>query len=92
VFRYDLQEAKTAHPDLIDGALFAFVQGTDPEVLLLLEAVRHDKGPRWQFACARATAGGLEAKLDGQVVWSADKSSGNVPPSSPQITIRKPLP
>lgn len=36
----------------IDGGLFAFVQGTDPEVLLLLEAVQSTDGPRWRMAFA----------------------------------------
>src|SRR5262249_26872446 len=32
LFRYDLTNAKDADPNLLDGALFAYVQGTDPEV------------------------------------------------------------
>jgi len=37
--RYDLANAKDPDPKLVDGALFAYVQGTDPEVVLILEAI-----------------------------------------------------
>ena len=33
-----------------DGALFAFVEGTDPEVFLLIEARAGEKGPAWHYA------------------------------------------
>ena len=44
---------RTAHPALIDGAVFAFVQGTDPEAVLLIEAVRRDDRTVWQYAFGR---------------------------------------
>jgi len=47
-------------------ALFLFVQGTDPECTLLLK-IEDDK--TWQFALARQTTYGLQAKLDEGVVW-----------------------
>ena len=39
LYRYDLKNAKDPDPNLLDGALFAYVQGTDPEVVLILEAI-----------------------------------------------------
>jgi hypothetical protein len=74
----------------IDGCALAFVQGTDPEAILLLEAVRLDGKPRWQYAFARATAAGLEARLDGSIVWVADVPAPNSP-TEPQLTLRRPL-
>jgi hypothetical protein len=46
-------------PDVVDGALFAFVTsaGTDPEALLVIEA-RHPSrtdGPSWHYAVTRFT-------------------------------------
>ena len=35
-----------------------------------IEAVKTN-GPRWEFAFARRTSGGLEGRLDGKVVWNA---------------------
>ncbi len=40
--------------DLIDGGLFVFVQGTDPEIFLLIEARRpRDGAPEWRFGATR---------------------------------------
>ena len=60
LYRYDIKAAAATHPDLRDGAMFAFVQGTDPEVLLLIEEVMLEDRPRWQYAFASATSGALE--------------------------------
>ncbi|MCI0359298.1 MAG: hypothetical protein L0211_12540, partial [Planctomycetaceae bacterium] len=38
--------------DIVDGAMFVFVEGTDPEAFLLIEATGKEK-PTWQFAFAR---------------------------------------
>ena len=55
-----------------DGGLFAFVQGTDPEVFLLIEARRADGGgPAWHYALARATYLALKVTRRGQPAWDA---------------------
>ena len=59
-----------ADSDILDGALFAFVQGTNPEVLLLLEARSADGGYRWTFGLAPMTGCGVEASRDGKMIWS----------------------
>ena len=64
VYRY---ESKS--PDLLDGAMFFFVQGTDPESLLLLEAVREGSGYQWQYALARRSSGALMALYQDKIVW-----------------------
>ena len=87
LYRYDITAAADTHPDLRDGALFAFVQGTDPEVLLLMEEVVLDDRPRWQYAFARATSGALEARLGDQLVWKVARSTDKAPRTDPQITI-----
>jgi hypothetical protein len=91
LYRYELKEAKEPNPNLQDGALFGFVTGTDPEIVLVLEAVGPAGEAVWQYAFARATSGGLEAKLDGAVVWTADKFPANRVPTNPQVTLRRPL-
>ena len=56
--------------DVLDGALLAFVAGTNPEVLLLLEARRNTSGAAtWQFAFARMGAASCRARLQDKVVW-----------------------
>jgi hypothetical protein len=61
---------------LTDLALFAFVQGTDPEVVLLLETVDGAKGQEWRYALTRRSGVALEADLDGKKVWSVPGSLG----------------
>jgi hypothetical protein len=59
--------------DPLDGAVFAFVQGTDPELLLVLEA-RVSRGmPQWHYALARQTMWILEVDLDGRRIWATEK-------------------
>src|SRR5262245_10596158 len=45
----------TAKTGVIDGALFTLVStsGTDPEILLLIEAREENGKTRWEFACGR---------------------------------------
>lgn len=91
IYRYDLKDSKEEHPNLKDGALFGFVMGTDPEVVLVLEAVSRESRSVWQYAFARATSGGLEAKLDGKLVWVAEKYPPTRGATNPQVTLGRPL-
>jgi hypothetical protein len=61
---------------LPDLALFAFVQGTDPEVILLLETTDGAKGQEWRYALTRRSMAALEADLDGKKVWSVPGGAG----------------
>ena len=64
VYRYEGTEA-----DLIDGGLFVFVTGTDPEAFLLLEARQAGKAPRWYYALARMTHAKIVVSDRGREVW-----------------------
>ncbi len=68
LFRY-----KSASGNVVDGAMFAFVTGTDPEVLLLLEARAEGNGLKWYSACARQTSYELSAKLPDGSTWMVPK-------------------
>ncbi|MGE5193080.1 MAG: hypothetical protein ACM3U2_11320 [Deltaproteobacteria bacterium] len=92
LYRYDLKEADGADPPLQDGGMFAFVMGTDPEVILLLEAVRRGDDAVWQYAFARATAWAAEASLGDEVVWSVSTDTLVRNPTNSQFQIRRPLP
>lgn len=52
--------------EILDGALFAFAQGTNPEVLLLIEAPRGEGARQWRYGFAPMTS--FEAR-----VWQGDK-------------------
>ena len=68
LYRYE-----TKGGPIVDGAVFAFVMGTDPESLLLIEAVEREGKTIWQYAFARRTSGELEGRHRDQVVWHADR-------------------
>jgi hypothetical protein len=91
LYRYDLKNAKDPDPNLLDGALFAYVQGTDPEVVLILEAIGTAEKSAWQYAFARATSGGLEVKLGREVVWTAKKHPAHRIPTLPHFTMERAL-
>lgn len=91
LYRYDLKNAKEPAPNLLDGALFAYMQGTDPEVVLVLEAIGTAKKSAWQYAFVRATSGGLAVKLGRDVVWTAPKAPANRNPTLPHFTMQRDL-
>lgn len=80
---------KPEEPGLLDGAVFGFVKGTDPEAILVLEAVEagSGKGMEWQYALARLTSGGVEARLGEQVVWRIEKHSPRNDPAKPSFSL-----
>jgi hypothetical protein len=62
-----------------DGALFAFVLGTDPESFLFIEARPARSGLEWQYAFAPMTCWALKAEHKGRSVWSlSQRNSGNL--------------
>jgi hypothetical protein len=70
VHRYSSSEEQ-----VVDGALFALVETTDPEVWLLLEAAKHKDSGRviWQYAVARMNADAIKVRLDDKEVQSFSK-------------------
>jgi hypothetical protein len=88
LYRY---EAKAG--PVLDGAVFAFVMGTDPESLLLIEAVKGPSGAAtWEFAFARRTSGELEGRHQDKVVWHADRYPNTRDPSQPRFSLGQPIP
>lgn len=56
---------------IMDGAIYAFAAGTNPEVIVLIECREsRGKGPQWFYGVTRLSAGSLDAKLDDREVWS----------------------
>jgi hypothetical protein len=69
-----------------DVALFAFVQGTDPECVLMLEATADGK---WRYCVTRQTKWPLRVELDGNEI--ADfHSLGRTPAESPFLVLKPP--
>jgi hypothetical protein len=87
LYRYD----PPAGP-VIDGAVFAFATGTDPEVLLLIEAVRENDITTWQYAFARRTSGQLEGRWRDRPVWQAARFPPQNDLKQPHFTRGTPIP
>ena len=68
IYRYD-----GASTDPIDGSLFVFVQATDPEAFLLIEARKVDGAIRWHYAMARMNSVAVRVEHKGREVWSLPK-------------------
>ena len=73
-----LYRYKSAQRGVDDGAIFAFTQGTNPEAIAVVEAVRTDAGTHWQAAVTRLTKYGIRARFDDRLV--ADLPRVDVPP------------
>jgi hypothetical protein len=58
--------------EVLDGALFAFVVSNDPELFLLLEAVRRkgDSEAHWQYSLARMSSQKLAVRLEHKEIWT----------------------
>lgn len=55
----------------LDGAIFMFCHGTNPEILLIIEAKQKaDKTAQWQYGFAPNTIAELRVELDGKEVWN----------------------
>jgi hypothetical protein len=48
---------------IVDGAVFALTQGTNPEAIALIEAVKKEDALQWQVAVTRLSQYGSRAKL-----------------------------
>jgi hypothetical protein len=65
--RHDWEKTKP-----LDGALFAFVIGTDPELLLLFECDTAAPKPEWRFGVARMNRDAIRLKHKDKAVWEAE--------------------
>jgi hypothetical protein len=75
LYRYPAAKA-----GVVDGALFTLVStaGTDPEVLLVIEAREAGGKLRWQYACGRFSDRSLYVQRRDKEIWSSVPSQTNV--------------
>ncbi|MEZ6061647.1 MAG: hypothetical protein R3C19_14970 [Planctomycetaceae bacterium] len=65
----------------LDGALFVHAHGTDPELMIVIEALTSAEGYRWHYSLAPMTGYALKASLDDKPVWEV---AWRQPPFDPQ--------
>jgi hypothetical protein len=86
IYRY-----KDADGGIVDGAVFALVHGTNPEVLLLIEAHATDAGePHWKAAFGSLAGARCIVRLDGKEYWTCPRHSGD--PADPRQGLTKFVP
>ena len=71
IYRFESNDAA-----ILDGALFALAEATDPEALLVLEARRSGSAHVWHYALARMNSVRLTVSFDGKLVWDAPALEG----------------
>jgi hypothetical protein len=64
----------------VDGAIFIYANGTNPEILLLIEARRKGTGaPVWSYGAAPLSRAEVTLKLDAKDLWSSPTKKGTTP-------------
>src|SRR5439155_21098489 len=66
-----LRNESTLH-EVYDGALFAFVEATDPEIFFMLEVRSIHGEPQWHYGLARMNSIRLSASFDEKTIWTAE--------------------
>jgi hypothetical protein len=70
IYRYPPPDRRS---EVIDGAVFAFAQATDPEVLLIIEAIGNNpQDERWRYGLARMSMVPTNVMHHDKVVWETD--------------------
>lgn len=66
-----LNRDEITEPKVLECGVLAFVSsaGTDPEVLLILEAIQTSEGPQWQYALARFSDFNLYVRYNDKEIW-----------------------
>ena len=85
LFRY-----RSTDPALIDGAMFAFVLGTDPEMFLLLEARQSQGKSGWQYGLARMNNDSMTALHKDTEVFQFERTTGDDRLHSPYVLMSVP--
>jgi hypothetical protein len=85
LYRYGEKEGM-----VIDGALFAFVTsaGTDPEVVLVLEARQSGGAPVWLYRAIRFSDSNLYVQRGGKEIWASIRDERNQLHFNPDHTYR----
>jgi hypothetical protein len=74
LYRYNAEQTRA-----LDGAVYAFVLGTDPELLLLLECDTAAATPVWRFGVGRMNCDLIHLKHKGKTVWEVAATTANSP-------------
>ena len=77
---------------VIDGAIFGYSQGTNPEAVVVIEAVETDSGSEWRCRVSRLTGYAVTARRGGDVVLEVPKRNNTMRTSSFRHVYERPVP
>jgi hypothetical protein len=83
---------QSAEQGVLDGGLFAFTKGIDPDAFLMLEARGKKDDAEWEYALARFNGScALRAALKDKTVWEVERLPRQTiwDPKQPYCNIRK---
>lgn len=87
LYRYE-----STDPEVIDGAVYGFVDSTDPEVLLVIEAREQDGKRFWVYSPARSRHDHLRVYYKNAIVWDQPSLAPPWPnmrdPNKPYCSLR----
>lgn len=63
-----LYRYSSAKYNIVDGAVFGFCQGTNPEAIVQIEAVSMNEGLQWRCGVSRLTGHAITARYQGRLV------------------------
>lgn len=90
LYRYQLDDTS----EVLDGALFVIAHGTDPEIVLLVEARKGSDGnATWQFGAARLNHLDMWMNYGGKEVWRVNRIqpySVVLDPTEPYCQLKRP--
>ncbi len=69
--------------EVLDGALFVHAHGTDPELMIVVEAMKSANDWRWNYSLAPMTGYALKASLDDKPIWEVSWRKGPYNPKEP---------
>jgi hypothetical protein len=76
--RRPIHRMAEGHPTILDGAIFTLVStsaGTDPEVMIVIEARKVADQWRWHYSVCRFTDLKTWISLENEVVWSFENGT-----------------
>ncbi len=72
IYRYEPVEGT-----ILDGEVYALVNGTNPEILLLIEAHQTAQGPaQWKVSFGTLAGAKCVVLLDEQEIWTCERDTG----------------
>lgn len=87
LYRYQSEPA-----GVIDGALFGFAQGTNPETIVVVEALQTPDGPVWQTAATRMTGYAVRGWFDDDLVLDVPAAQRPNVTGTYRYVYEKPMP